>query len=186
MKMLRIVTVLAAVLLLWGCNSIDIKKLDPGNPAGIPFYMTKPMLETTTTEYVFRKLDSGDKLFEYRSEETKIVNVIDKEAAYTINHTRAFAGESTFKLGRSIVTNGISGSDLSSIEVINKEGITEFLKGLFEGTKQLTEAAKELAKEGAGAAGAGVDSNEASIFEKLLAAGIIVTKHIISVTYTDL
>jgi hypothetical protein len=186
MKCMKLGAIALLALGLSACGSVAVEKLNPEDPSGVPFYLTKPMKKITTTEYTFLDANQNPPLVlrQYQSVEAQIVNVVDRSAAYTINHTRSFAGESTLKLKRSAADNGISSSDLAEVEAESKEGLTEFLKGLFEGAKTLSEAQKTLAE--AGAVAGAVTEGEATYFGTLLEKGIMVTKKIVSVDYVDL
>ena len=184
MQFSKIIGITIAVVMIVGCSSVEVSKYDGQDPKGVPFYLTKPIVEITTVEYTYIDKASATTISSYQSEERKIINVIDKDEAYTINHRRPFAGESKMKISRSAAANGISSSDLASVEVENKEGVTEFLKGLVEGTKTLSEVAKSLG-EAAAVAGA-FTTGEATYFTTLAGQGIVVTKRVVSIRYEDL
>lgn len=176
---------LLSLVAITGCSSISVQKYDPNSaeqPQGIPFYLTKPMKKITTTTYEFRKLSDENKkvLFSKKVESIEIINIVDKKTTYTINKTKAFAGETKFEFQRTVPTTSGTGdassADLSIVKTEDKEGITEFLKGLVEGAKSAVEAAKaakELAK-GAGPALFVASSDDQQLIAKLLEKDILV------------
>lgn len=176
---MRVVGPFLLGLLLVGCTSLEVKKLDAKNPGGVPFYLTKPVKRELTITYDFFLIATGAPIGTSTVKQVDIINMIDRDAAYTINHRRSFAGESKLKLERS------TGADISKIEVENKEGVTELLKGLFQGAKDIAETAASLASGAAKPAGA-IDQHEATYFGTLATKGIGVRKSVTSVVLTDL
>lgn len=175
MRLLMIVLILT----LGGCSAIKVERLDPNQPSGLPFYLTKPMIKVTKIKYVFYDKSKATTVQTVDTVEKEIVTVPDKSAAYTVNHLRAFAGETKFKLER------LNSYDISKIETENKEGVTEFLKGLIEGAKTLTEVAKEADK--AKAAPASVYSEaEGTYFANLAQKDILVFKTIVDIAFEEL
>lgn len=167
------------ILALAGCSSIKVERLNRENPSGLPFYLIKPMVKVTTIEYTFYSLSQNKEIGKVRAVDKEIVTVPDTSAAYTVNHQRAFAGETKFKLERS------NSYDISKIETENKEGITEFLKGLVEGAKTISEIAKEAEKAKAAPAGV-ITSDEATYFNALAQKDVAVFKSVINVSFEEL
>ena len=172
-KFLLLAPVLAIVV---GCSSIKVTKLDSSkDPDGIPFYLTKQIVQVTTTTTTIRKISTMEKISEYTSVERQIIEIIDPTKAFAVNKTKPFAGESKFSVERTTSFN------LTKVAVEDKEGLTEFLKGIVEGAKSITEAAKTAASIGAAAPlAAPAVSGEAE--KVLLAAGYYAEQSII-VTY---
>lgn len=165
---------------LLGCSAIDVEKLNTSDPEGLPFYLDKSMIKVTKITYEFYRVSDGVTIKTINTEEREVVSVTDKNAAYTVNQTRSFAGENKFGLERS------NDHNINKVSTENKEGLTEFLKGLVEGGKTLTELAKEGAK-GSAAAPAGVFSEgESTYFSTLAQNGILVFKTITSISFEDL
>lgn len=181
---MRIIMMIALVFVFVGCSSIKVARLNPEKPAGLPFYLTKPMVKVSQIKYVFKKLpELKDVVYTIETIEKEIVTVPDKKASYTINHIRSFLGESTFKVERSSGT-GTGNSDIAKLETTNKEGITEFLKGLFEGSKSLAEAAKTI---GMAAPPPGlVTPDEAAYFKDLVSQGLVVFKTVEKIWFEEL
>jgi hypothetical protein len=169
-------TLVICILLLVGCSSISVSKLDTNNPSGFPFYLTKPMFKITSTTLTFFDIKEKKVIETKTVEEQEVVSVPDRNAAYTVNHARPLSGESKFSVDR---TNG----EISKIAVENKEGLTEFLKGLVEGAKTISEIAKEAPTKGA-PAGA-ITESEASYFNNLLNKDIVVFKSS-TIRYADI
>jgi hypothetical protein len=168
MRFTNLLSIIAGSLML-GCSSIHVKTLDKGSPEGLPFYMPKPLVKVTATTYNFFKEGAITPFTSGTTVEKEIITVIDPSSAYTINHRRSFAGESTFKVE---AANGA----ITSVESVNKEGLTEFLKGLVEGANNLEEVAREAAAV-AKPAGA-ITDNESTYFQMLAQKNILVVKSV--------
>lgn len=172
-KFLLLVPLLAIVA---GCSSIRVTKLDSSkDPDGIPFYLTKQIVQVTTTTTTIRKISTMEEVSKYKSVERQIVEVIDPANAFVVNKTKPFVGESKFSVERT------TSSNLTKVAVEDSEGLTEFLKGIFEGAKTLTEAAKTAASFG-GAAPLPAPAVSGDTEKALLAAGYYAEQSII-VTY---
>jgi hypothetical protein len=190
MRLRRLAPIVALASLLAGCYSISVKKLDPSDPGGMPFYLTKPVKQTTTTTFTLTRIADaqGTTLAEpkvvatHKIVEVAVIEVLDRSQAYTLNKFKAFAGESKFKFER---PTQASTSAISKAEVEDKEGITEFFKGLVEGAKTLTELAREGAKATAGKPAGLMTEDESGVVTALLNKGYLLLKTV-DVTLTDL
>lgn len=171
--------IIMIIIGITGCSAITVEKLNQNDPSGLPFYLEKPMMKISKINYRFIDMKTWKEITSVNTEERTIENVLDKSSAYTVNQYRSFAGESKFDLER---TNSYN---VTKIGTENKEGITEFLKGLVEGTKTLTELAKEGAKASSGAP-AGYDEGESGYFQKLAEKDVMVIKTTTSVLYQDI
>jgi hypothetical protein len=178
---------LASLMLLFNliaCQTVSVKRYDMGSkqdPEGIPFHLTRPMKKITTTKYSFKKLAAdrvnNQDLFSTEVVSLEIVNVVDTSRAFTINKYKAFFGETKFEFQRTQPggeKGEASSTDLSVVKTEDKEGITEFLKGLVEGAKTGIEGAKQL--KGAAPVPFALDENEADFFTEMLAKDILVVK----------
>lgn len=178
-----IIMIALAFVFVGGCSSIKVARLNPEKPDGLPFYLTKPMVKVSQVKYIFKKLPDLSEVYTIETLEKEIVTVQDKKASYTINNIRSFVGESTFKVERSSGTS-TNNSDIAKVEVVNKEGVTEFLKGLFEGSKSLAEAAKTI---GMAAPPPGLlTTEESNYFQKLVEKDILVFKTVEKIWFEEL
>ncbi len=169
------VMVVFGVSLVSGCSSVRVRALNPEKPDGVPFMLTKQLVKVTTTTTRILSLRTLQVVRESGSVEREVIEVMDPTRAYSINKTRPFAGESKFSMER---TNA---SNLAKLSVEDKEGVTEFLKGLAEGAKTLVEAAA-AAKEAAGGAPAAAPPIPSETEKALLAAGYF-AEQTVAVTY---
>lgn len=182
---MRLIIMIALAFVFVGCSSIKVARLNPEKPAGLPFYLTKPMVKVSQVKYVFKKTADLSEVYTIETLEKEIVTVQDKKALYTINHIRSFVGESKFTVERPTGTT-TNNSDIAKVAIENKEGVTEFLKGLFEGSKSLAEAAKTISEVAPPPSGL-LTTEEASYFKELLLnEKIIVFKTVEKIWFEEL
>lgn len=185
---MRIIVAIALVFIFAGCSSIKVVKFDAAKPAGLPFYLSKQMVKVSKIKYDFKKIaDLGaEPFYTINTVERELVMVQDMNAAYSINQSRSFLGESAFKIERSSSSStSASNCDIAKVETSNKEGVTEFLKGLIEGAKTVTEALKTAPAGGAAPPGL-VTTDEATYFNTLAGSGIIVFKSVVEIKFEEL
>jgi hypothetical protein len=166
--------VLLIASFIFGCTSVRVEKLNPEAPSGIPFYLTKHLRQRTETTYTIYSLNNLTvPVLTFSTVEMSVVEVLDRAHAYALNKMKPPFGTSKFTVERA--NNAIS--SLSKVSIEDSEAITDFLKGLVEGAKTLTETARAGADTATTAAPAGLfDQNEATMFEKLLARDFLLIK----------
>ena len=131
--------VIGVGVLFAGCSSVRVQKLNPKEPDGIPFYLTKQKVMVTTTTLQVRSLlhPEAPPVATSVSVNRELIEVMDRSQAYTLNKNRPFAGSSKFSMERAGAN-----STLNKVSEEDTEGLTDFLKGISEGAKTLADAAK--------------------------------------------